>query len=117
MPLDDGYRRQVTLLIKIVTLVAVETCFALKGGTAINLFLRDMPRLSVDLDLTYVPVADRASSLKNARIASGRWKMRNVRAAPNARPTETTASRYPEARRSLGRASQLTTKLAVILTS
>ena len=74
MPLDDGYRRQVTLLIKIVPLVAVETCFALKGGTAINLFLRDMPRLSVDLDLTYVPVADRASSLKNARIASGRWR-------------------------------------------
>jgi predicted nucleotidyltransferase component of viral defense system len=33
--------------------VAAETCFALKGGTAINLFVRDMPRLSVDIDLTY----------------------------------------------------------------
>jgi hypothetical protein len=33
--------------------------FALKGGTAINLFFRDMPRLSVDLDLAFVPVADR----------------------------------------------------------
>jgi predicted nucleotidyltransferase component of viral defense system len=27
--------------------------FALKGGTAINLFVQDMPRLSVDLDLVY----------------------------------------------------------------
>lgn len=33
------------------------------GGTAINLFYRDMPRLSVDIDLTYVPIADRAESL------------------------------------------------------
>ena len=36
--------------------VAAETCFPLKGGTAINLFVRDMPRLSVDIDLTYLPV-------------------------------------------------------------
>lgn len=59
------YRRQVALLLKVVPLVASEPSFALKGGTAINLFLRDMPRLSVDLDLTYVPVKDRASSLKD----------------------------------------------------
>jgi Nucleotidyl transferase AbiEii toxin, Type IV TA system len=50
--------------------------FALKGGTAINLFLRDMPRLSVDIDPTYVPVADRRRSLKGIdsgmkRIADG----------------------------------------------
>jgi predicted nucleotidyltransferase component of viral defense system len=44
--------------------VAAEQKFALKGGTAINLFVRDMPRLSVDIDLTYVPVTDRATSLK-----------------------------------------------------
>jgi len=43
MPLDDNYRKQAMLLIKIVPLVAAETSFALKGGTAINLFLRDMP--------------------------------------------------------------------------
>ncbi len=43
MPVDDGYRKQAALLIKIVPLVAIETSFALKGGTAINLFLRDMP--------------------------------------------------------------------------
>lgn len=64
MPVDDLYRRQVALLIRTIPLIAGETCFALKGGTAINLFVRDMPRLSVDIDLTYLPVADRASSLK-----------------------------------------------------
>jgi predicted nucleotidyltransferase component of viral defense system len=43
--------------------VAEEECFALKGGTAINLFVRDLPRLSVDIDLTYLPIADRDQSL------------------------------------------------------
>jgi predicted nucleotidyltransferase component of viral defense system len=63
MAIADGYRKQVALLIRTVPFVAAEAEFALKGGTAINLFLRDMPRLSVDIDLTYVPVADRATSL------------------------------------------------------
>jgi len=44
-------------------IVAKQTCFALKGGTAINLFLRDLPRLSVDIDLTYLPIQSRADSL------------------------------------------------------
>ena len=64
MAIADVYRKQVALLIRTVPFVATETEFALKGGTAINLFIRDMPRLSVDIDLTYVPVADRATSLK-----------------------------------------------------
>jgi len=64
MPLAEAYRKQVAVLIKTAPLVAAETAFALKGGTAINLFLRDMPRVSVDIDLTYVPVKNRAASLK-----------------------------------------------------
>ena len=63
MPLVENYRRQVALLIKVVPFVATEKDFALKGGTAINLFVRNMPRFSVDLDLTYLPVADREKSL------------------------------------------------------
>ncbi len=59
----DTYRQQVTLLIRTIPFVAKETAFALKGGTAINLFVRDMPRLSVDIDLTYLPVEDRTTSL------------------------------------------------------
>ncbi len=58
MPFRDLYRRQVALLVRILPLVAEEESFALKGGTAINLFVRDMPRLSVDIDLTYVPIAE-----------------------------------------------------------
>jgi hypothetical protein len=40
------------LLVEVLPVVAGEPCFALKGGTAINLFVRDLPRLSVDIDLT-----------------------------------------------------------------
>ena len=60
---DERYRRQVALLVRTLPLVAEETCFALKGGTAINLFVRELPRLSVDIDLTYLPVASREESL------------------------------------------------------
>src|SRR4051794_26036479 len=69
MPFSDQYRRQVTLLIRVVPLVAQEACFALKGGTAINLFVRALPRLSVDIDLTYLPVQPRDQSLKEIEAA------------------------------------------------
>ena len=36
---------------------------ALKGGTALNLFLFDVPRLSVDIDLNYVGAVDREAML------------------------------------------------------
>lgn len=63
MAAREPYRQQVSLLVQILPFVADEDCFALKGGTAINLFVRDLPRLSVDIDLTYVPIEDRSSSL------------------------------------------------------
>jgi predicted nucleotidyltransferase component of viral defense system len=84
MPVDEGYRKQVALLIKTVPLVASETAFALKGGTAINLFFRDMPRLSVDIDLTYLPVADRESSLKEIEAALRRIAKQIERGIPGA---------------------------------
>lgn len=52
MPLSERYRYQVALLIETLPFIAAERDFALKGGTAINLFVRNMPRLSVDIDLT-----------------------------------------------------------------
>ena len=85
MPVDETYRKQVSLLVKIVPLVATETVFALKGGTALNLFLRDMPRLSVDIDLTYVPVKDRASSLKEIDAALRRIARAIERGIPGAK--------------------------------
>lgn len=69
---SNPYYRQVELLLTLVPLVGTETCFALKGGSAINLFMRDLPRLSVDLDLTFLPVKDRAQSLKEMDAALGR---------------------------------------------
>jgi len=72
MPFSDLYRRQAALLVRILPFIADEQCFALKGGTAINLFLRDMPRLSVDIDLTYLPVAPRAESLAEIDAAMKR---------------------------------------------
>ena len=52
--------------------VAVEREFALKGGTAINLFIRDFPRLSVDIDLAWVPLESRAIALPHIRDALAR---------------------------------------------
>jgi hypothetical protein len=63
MPFRDAYHRQAALLVRVLPHVAEEKAFALKGGTAINLFIRNMPRLSVDIDLTYLPVQERAASL------------------------------------------------------
>jgi len=60
---NTPYYHQIDLLITVLPLVAEETCFALKGGTAINLFVRAMPRLSVDIDLTYLPLESRPLSL------------------------------------------------------
>ena len=59
------YKNQLGLLLRVLPYVSQTDCFALKGGTAINLFVRDMPRLSVDIDLTYLPVEDRHTSLRN----------------------------------------------------
>jgi hypothetical protein len=47
MPIGESYRKQAALLIKTLPFVAAEKAFALKGGTAINLFVCDKPRLSV----------------------------------------------------------------------
>ena len=63
---------QVRLLISVLPFVAKERCFALKGGTAINLFVRDMPRLSVDIDLAYLPIQDRETSLTEIDAAMKR---------------------------------------------
>ncbi|RAP37141.1 hypothetical protein B1207_06900 [Legionella quinlivanii] len=66
---QSPYYKQVLLLIRLIPLVEKEACFALKGGTAINLFVRDFPRLSVDIDLAYLPLEPREIALANVRNA------------------------------------------------
>ena len=63
------YYKQVQLLLEVLPFVSKEECFALKGGTAINMFVRDMPRLSVDIDLMYLPIENREISLQNSHKA------------------------------------------------
>jgi len=69
MSIDPRYAAQVRLLVQVIPYVAAERCFALKGGTAINLFVRDLPRLSVDIDLAYLPSSDRQQALTDVRLA------------------------------------------------
>lgn len=75
MKVGPPFTEQVRLLVMLLPHVAKQDCFALKGGTAINLFLRDMPRLSVDIDLAYIPVEDRDTSL--AEIDDALFKITN----------------------------------------
>jgi predicted nucleotidyltransferase component of viral defense system len=72
MSKKEEYAEQVRLLIRLLPIIDKEDCFALKGGTAINLFYRDLPRFSVDIDLLYLPMEDRDASLENIRAALAR---------------------------------------------
>jgi predicted nucleotidyltransferase component of viral defense system len=89
MALAEIYRKQVALLLRVLPFVAQEDCFALKGGTAINLFLRDMPRLSVDIDLTYLAVEPRSQSLAAIGAAMERIADRIRHGIAGAQVTET----------------------------
>lgn len=61
--MNSEYARKVEILLRMIPLVTEEGVFAVHGGTAINLFVRNLPRYSVDIDLTYIPLEDRTSSL------------------------------------------------------
>ena len=67
---NSPYFKQVELILHTIPHVAAEAGFALKGGTEINLFVRDMPRLSVDIDLTYLPVEEPRETALN-KISEG----------------------------------------------
>jgi len=74
--MNEKYFKQVELLLSILPTVMKEGCFALKGGTAINFFWRNLPRLSVDIDLVYLPLQDRKNSLSEIDRALMRIKER-----------------------------------------
>jgi predicted nucleotidyltransferase component of viral defense system len=63
--MDKLYEAQAKLMLQCLPAVSKQTGFALKGGTAINLFLLDMPRLSIDIDLAYLPIEPRRQSLEH----------------------------------------------------
>ena len=70
--MDEKYLKQVKLVVDVLQFVATESCFALKGGTAINLFYNNLPRLSVDIDLTYLGFEKRDIAIDNIKSALNR---------------------------------------------
>ncbi len=90
MSLNKAYQQQVDLMLDILPILNDYPCFGLKGGTAINLFIRNLPRFSVDIDLTYLPIEDRPTFLVNykntmmslkdsiTRAGQGRFKVDEV---------------------------------------
>lgn len=86
--MNDIYRRKVELLLRILPFVTDEECFAIHGGTAINLFVKNLYRLSVDIDVTYIPIEDRNTSIDHinealVRIANRvKRQFRDVRVIP-----------------------------------
>ena len=83
--MNEIYRKQVALLIRIMPLVYKIKDFAVHGGTAINLFVKDMPRYSIDIDLTYLPLKNRDESLQEINNCLLTLKQQIEKAIPGIR--------------------------------
>jgi predicted nucleotidyltransferase component of viral defense system len=69
--LPEGLQKQMTLLDllrEISRHPLLRSKFALKGGTALNLFWFPLPRLSVDIDLNYIATVDRETMLNDRPV-------------------------------------------------
>jgi predicted nucleotidyltransferase component of viral defense system len=62
---NNKFVEQVKLLLKILPVLRAQDTFALKGGTAINFLFQNLPRLSVDIDLTYTRLDSRDIAIEN----------------------------------------------------
>ena len=82
------YAERVKLLVEVLPTLAGEKRFALKGGTAINLFEHDLPRLSVDIDLTWLRIGEFASDAQeiSAALEAIGEKLRSGRCDYKCRP-------------------------------
>ena len=82
------YKEQVRLLLRILPIIYREDNFAVHGGTAINLFIKNLPRYSVDVDVTYIPLVPRDESLAEIDKKLGAISLQLQRAVPdiNIRP-------------------------------
>jgi hypothetical protein len=86
--MDDAFRLQVQLLVDVLPYVGEESGFALKGGTAINLFVRNLPRLSVDIDLTWLGFEAREKALAEISSALSRIRKRITERVSNTSVTQ-----------------------------
>jgi predicted nucleotidyltransferase component of viral defense system len=62
---NSDYKKTVNLLLEVLPYALKDDRVALKGGTAINMFHRNFPRLSVDIDICYLPLEPRNETFKN----------------------------------------------------
>ncbi len=78
--MKEEYLQQAELVVRCIP--SIEPCFAIKGGTAINLFELDLPRLSVDIDLTFLPIMNRTMAVREINAAlvrmADRLKSRSI---------------------------------------
>lgn len=79
-----AYEQQVVLLLEVLPIISRYPQFALKGGTAINLFVRNFPRLSVDIDLAYLPIASWSDSVVDINNTLHQIALVIPKAIPNA---------------------------------
>jgi predicted nucleotidyltransferase component of viral defense system len=90
---SEGYEAQVRLLVRVLAELGDQDRLALKGGTAINLFVQDLPRLSVDIDLTYTGTEERETALLHIHealsILKTQLEARGLRVNPTALPQTT----------------------------
>ena len=85
--MNELYKKQVALLIRIIPSVYRVQDFAVHGGTAINLFYKDMPRYSVDIDITYIPIDKREESLEAINVHLVELKQMIEKAIPGIKIT------------------------------
>ena len=86
--MNNLYKEQVRLLLRILPVIYREEDFAVHGGTAINLFVKNLPRYSVDVDLTYIPIGTREESMAeiDKKLAAISLQLQRVVPELNIRP-------------------------------
>jgi len=85
---QNHYFKQANLLLRILPFLAGESDFALKGGAAINFFVRDFPRLSIDIDITYLLINNRNTALQEISLMLLRYSIYIQKILPNSRVTK-----------------------------
>lgn len=85
---ESKYYPEAKLMMECLPFLVEFSEFALKGGTALNFFIRNMPRLSVDIDLTYLPLQDREASLQNISDLLGKISKSLQRGLPGVKVNE-----------------------------
>jgi hypothetical protein len=91
-------------LLRWLPALSAADCFALKGGTAINLFVRDLPRLSVDIDLAFLPLSPREEAVATTHDALAAMAERARRLVPGVRIVDAGNADSPKQIATTGRA-------------